>query len=260
MLGFLRSPLLWHSLQLSVRNRSTLLVFGLLFYAILLLPFLLAKPPPAMLQAMRVWFGEGSPFVLFLFIWLDLALNKLAAIAGAILAAGLVIQEQAQRQLILYWSKPITPQQYFLTRLIALLIIVSGLFLMIMLLGLLWFPWHVAEFRPGPFILLSLVQLGAALFAVNFSAMIAVLIRRQLTALLISISLLLLLVSTAFLALYQPAWKNFLWFNPFYHGVSLMGQLSNLTGWTILQPICFLIGINLIVIALASLWVRDIEP
>ncbi len=250
-----------HEVRALLRARRTRLAIGIVLYAVVGAPFLLAKPPPHVAAAATEWFHASDPaFALFLFIWTDLALNKLAAVLGVVLAGGIVREEQSRGLLPLLWAKPITRARYFLVKLAAAAIVFSMLLGGAALIGLVLFPWQIAGFRPVPFLIVSGVHLFGALFAVVLSATVAILVPRRLTAMLISLMLLMLLVGSAFIGFYNPAWADYAAINPFYHAVWLLGHIDGLTVAHVLRPIAILLGVHTVFIAIGVAAVRRIEP
>lgn len=253
------TALLGPEVRALLRARRTKLAAGLLLYALLAAPVLLTNPPPHVAAAAGQWFSGDPAFALFMFVWTDLALNKLAAVVGVVLAGGIVREEQARGLLPLLWAKPITPARYFLTKLAAAAIVFALLFAAAAALGLALFPWRVAGFQPLAFLVVSAVHLLGALFAVVLSATVAVLIPRRLTAMLTSFVVLMLLVGSAFIGFYNPAWAGWAAINPFYHAVWLLGHLDALTAATVLRPVAILLVVHLLVAGAGVLAVRRVE-
>ncbi len=243
-----------------LRARRTRLAAGIVLYAVVGAPVLLAKPPPHVAEAAATWFSGDPAFALFLFVWTDLALNKLAAILGVVLAGGIVREDQARGLLPLLWAKPISRSQYYLVKLAAAAIVFTLLVGGAGLVGLAVFPSFVEGFRAGPFLVVSAIHLIGALFAVTLSGAIATLIPRRLTAMLTSLVVLMLLVGTAFLGFYNPAWSGYVAINPFYQAVWLLGQLDDLTVTAALRPLVVLLPLHAAVIAVGALAVRRIDP
>ena len=210
--------LLRQEVRALLRARRTRLAAGIVLYAVLGAPFLLAKPPPHVAEAAAEWFSGDPAFALFLFIWTDLALNKMAAILGVVLAGGIVREDQTRGLLPLLWAKPIGKAEYYLVKLAAAAIVFT------LLLG------------------------GAAL-----------LVPRRLTAMLTSLVLLMLLVGTAFLGFYNPAWAGWAAVNPFYQAVWLLGQLDALTLAAVLRPLAILLVVHAVTVAFGALAVRRVE-
>jgi ABC-2 type transport system permease protein len=253
------TALLGPEVRALLRARRTRLAAGLLLYALLAAPFLLTNPPPHVAKAAAQWFSGDPAFALFLFVWTDLALNKLAAIVGVVLAGGIVREEQARGLLPLLWAKPITPTRYFLVKLAAAALVFALLFAAAALFGLLLFPWRVAGFQPLAFLVVSAVHLLGALFAVVLSATVAVLIPRRLTAMLTSFVVLMLLVGSAFIGFYNPAWAGWAAVNPFYHAVWLLGHLDALTVAVVLRPVAILLLVHAAIAGAGVLAVRRVE-
>ncbi len=251
--------LLRQEVRALLRARRTRLAAGIVLYAVLGAPFLLAKPPQHVAEAAATWFSGDPAFALFLFIWTDLALNKMAAILGVVLAGGIVREDQARGLLPLLWAKPIGKAQYYLVKLAAAAIVFTLLLGGAALLGLALFPWQVAGFRAAPFLLVSLVHLVGALFAVSLSGLVALLVPRRLTAMLTSLVLLMLLVGTAFLGFYVPAWAGWAALNPFYQAVWLLGQLDVLSLAVAARPLAILLLVHAVTVALGALAVRRVE-
>ena len=66
-----------------MRSRLAMLIWAMLLYTLVALPFLMAKPPPELLQPLRSWLGsEAVQAKLILFMWVDAAMNKFAVILG----------------------------------------------------------------------------------------------------------------------------------------------------------------------------------
>lgn len=254
------AALLRHELRALLRARRTRLAAGLLAYAVLGAPVLLARPPEHVVAAAATWFRADDPgFALFLFVWLDLALNKLAAVLGVVLAGGVLREDQARGVLPLLWSKPITRGQYYLAKLGAAALVFSLFFALAAVLGLALFPLQLPGFRALPFLVVSAVHLLGALVAVTLSALLAVVIPRRLTAMLTSLVVLVLLVGTAFLGFYNPAWAGWADLNPFYHAVWLMGHIDNLDPALVLRPLAFLLPLHAALVGLGLRAIRRVE-
>ncbi|EYF04737.1 hypothetical protein [Chondromyces apiculatus] len=243
-----------------LRARRTKLSAGLLLYAVIAVPFLLARPPAEVVSAVARWFPSRDPaFALFLFVWFDLGLNKLAALIGVVLAGGIVLDAEAQRMLPIYLAKPITRARYFLTRLGAAAIVFSLLFGGAALAGLLLFPSQVPGFRAPVFLAASALHLLGALSAVVLSGAMAVWVRLRLGAMLSSLVLLFTLIGTAFLGFYAPAWAPALTLNPFSQGVSVLAHIDTLRPADVARPAAILLSMHAAVVALGALRVRRLE-
>ncbi len=255
------AALIAHEVRALLRARRTRLAAGIVLYAVVGAPLLLARPPSHVVAAATEWFhGDDPAFSLFLFVWTDLALNKLSAVLGVVLAGGIIREEQARGLLPLLWAKPITPTRYFLSKLAAAAIVFAMLLGSAALIGLVLFPSQVAGFRPGPFLVVSGVHLVGALFAVVLSATVAVLVPRRLTAMLTSLMILMLLVGCAFIGFYNPAWADYVGFNPFYQAVWLLGHIDALTLAHVLRPLAILLVVHTVVTAVGVVAVRRVEP
>jgi hypothetical protein len=112
------------------------------------------------------------------------------------------------------------------------------------------FPWRVPGFDVGDLLALSAVHLFAALFAVAFSATMAVVFDRKLIGMLASFTVLATLVGFAFLGFWAPDYRALSYLNPFFDGVVLIGSLNDYGIWEIIWPILLLVGFNLVVAAI----------
>lgn len=250
---------LWLDIRAMLGERKTLLAAAMVVYAVLTMPLLVARPPPHVLSALETWFGTADPFMLFLFIWTDLAMNKLIAVLGVVLAGSLIIRERETGVLQVLLSKPVSPVAYYLVRVLS----ACGV------MALLYVGAHVAVapliarsmpgFRAGVFFAAMSVHLFAAFFAVCFSALVAVLIQRRSLAMLVSLLLLFTFVGLAFLGFYNPAWREVSLFNPITQGISVLGHVEELRPRHLVEPIAILSGINAVVLALGALRVRSLE-
>jgi ABC-2 type transport system permease protein len=144
------------------KSRQTALVILSVVYAMVALPFLLAKPHEEILIAVRSWFGESRlDFRLFLFVWFDLVMNKISVLIGAVLGAGIMTDERSKGMLDIFLSKPVTPRRYFLVKLAAASAVVVVIYLAAMLVGAIRFSYAVKGFDAGIFLLLASVHLPA---------------------------------------------------------------------------------------------------
>lgn len=255
----MRARFLWLDMRATFGERKTWLAAGLVLYAVLTMPLLAAKPPEHVLSALKGWFSTSDPFILFLFIWTDLAMNKLIAVLGVVLAGSLVIRERETGQLAVLLSKPVSPASYFLARTLSACAVMAVLYLGANLAVASLVARSMPGFRAGLFFASMAVHLFAAFFAVCFSALMAVLIRKRALAGLVSLLVLSLLVSLAFMGFYNPAWSGLSFFNPISQGISVLGHLDDLRPGHVLMPIAVLLGINAAVLALGALRVRHLE-
>ena len=230
-----------------MRSRVAILIWCLIAYSLLVVPFMIARPQPELLLALETWLGgEAIHAKLILFVWVDAAMNKFAIILGPALAGGIIVDERARGTLDLLASKPIAIADYFSVKLAAAAAALATFYLGGTLGALLTFPWSVAGFTPDTFIVLSAVHLFAALFAVAFSGAIATVFRDKLVGMLVSVSILGTLVGLAFLGFYYPAFRTVSYFNPFFDGIVLIGSVPNYGAWDIAFPILLLVMFNLI--------------
>jgi ABC-2 type transport system permease protein len=233
-----------------LRARQALLLGAVLLYAVLALPFLLARPPEEVVTGLRTWFGGNRiELKLFLFIWFDLTMNKLCALAGALLAAGIVTEERSRGTLDLLLAKPITPRRYFAVKLGAAAAVFVALYALTVLVGVVRFSLGVPGFDVGVFLLLSSVHLLAGLFGVLLAGTLAQYFRHKLTATLVTVVVLTLLVGAAFLGFYAPQWRAVCLLNPFFHGVMLVGAADSVRAVDAVAPVLWLLGFNALVVA-----------
>ncbi len=231
-----------HETLAVARSRRVKLIVGLLIYTLVAAPFLLVTPPPEVAEAVEAFFGDGSTFTVFVFIWFDLAMNKLAVFSGAILAGGIVTDERTAGRLDLLLAKPIRRSHYFLAKLGAALIVMAGLYAILSLAATVTFLYRVEGFRPGAFLAMAAVHLFAPLFAASFAASLAVCFRRKITAIVVSILALSLLVGFAFIGFYIPSLYAVGTINPFFHAVSPIASLDALGPLEVAVPIVVLIA------------------
>lgn len=216
----------------------------ILTYALVGVPFLMSQPPPEIVEAVKSWFHNGSTFVVFLFVWIDLALNKTIVLLGAILAAGIMVDERARNILALYLSKPLTSESYFASKTLAAALVFAWWYAFIAIVGALTLPYRVEGFQPTTFLAVSATHLFAGTFAICLSAALAQSFERRLSALLASMLVIMLLVGLAFV----PFYNRDLWIvgalNPFYHAISIFSELDNLTYGHVFSRILLLLGWN----------------
>ncbi len=229
-----------------MRGRLALLIWAVLLYTIVALPFLMAKPPPELLHFIADWLGpEAAEAKLLLFVWVDAAMNKLAVILGPALAGGIIVDERSRGTLDLLAAKPIRAENYFTVKLGASAAALVSFYVAACLGAIATFPWRVANFDISDFIALSVVHLFAAVFAVTFSAAMAMFFSRKLTGLLVSLSVLGVLVGLAFLGFYYPAYRAVSYLNPFFDGIVLIGSINQFGAADMLFPVALLIAFNM---------------
>ncbi|HYO58540.1 ABC transporter permease subunit [Archangium sp.] len=255
----MKARFLWLDVRATLGERKTLLAAGLMAYAVLIMPVLVAKPPEHVLSALKGWFSTSDPFILFLFIWTDLAMNKIITILGVVLAGSLLIRERETGQLAVLLSKPVSPASYFLARSLSACAVMAVLYIGAHLAAAPLVARSVPGFRTGVFFASMAVHLFSAFFAVCLSALVSVLIQKRALAGLVSLLVLSLLVGLAFMGFYNPAWRELSFFNPITQGISVLGHVDDLRPGHVLAPIAVLLGINTVVLALGALRVRHLE-
>jgi ABC-2 type transport system permease protein len=255
----MKARFLWLDIRATLGERKTLLASGMVAYAVLTMPLLVAKPPPHVLSALETWFGTADPFMLFLFIWTDLAMNKVIAVLGVVLAGSLLIRERETGVLQVLLSKPVSPAGYYLVRVLSACGVMALLYVGAHLAVAPLIARSVPGFRAGVFFASMSVHLFAAFFAVCFSALVAVLIQRRSLAAFVSLLVLFLFVGLAFLGFYNPAWREASLFNPITQGISVLGHVEDLRSRHLVEPIAILSGINGVMLALGALRARTLE-
>jgi ABC-2 type transport system permease protein len=255
----MKARFLWLDVRATLGERKTLLAAGLVAYAVLIMPVLVAKPPEHVLSALKGWFSTSDPFILFLFIWTDLAMNKIITILGVVLAGSLLVRERETGQLAVLLSKPLSPAAYFLARTLSACAVMAVLYIGAHLAVAPLVARSVPGFRAGVFFASMAVHLFAAFFAVCLSALVSVLIQKRALAGLVSLLVLSLLVGLAFMGFYNPAWRELSLFNPITQGISVLAHVDDLRPGHVLAPIAVLLGINAAVLALGALRVRHLE-
>jgi ABC-2 type transport system permease protein len=229
-----------------MRSRLAILIWAMLLYALAAVPFLVAKPAPELLHALGSWLGSDAlQAKLILFMWVDAAMNKFAVILGPVLAGGIMAEERARGTLDLLAAKPISAGNYFTIKLAAAAAAFATFYGAACLIALFTFPWRIAGFVASEFVALSVVHVFAGLFAVTFSATMALYFKRKLTGMLVSIAVLGTLVGVAFLGFYYPAYRTVSYFNPFFDGIVLIGSIDEYGAADLLFPILLLLAFNL---------------
>jgi ABC-2 type transport system permease protein len=255
----MKARFLWLDMRATLGERKTWLAAGLVAYGVITMPVIAAKPPEHVLSALKGWFSTSDPFILFLFIWTDLVMNKLITILGVVLAGSLLIRERETGQLAVLLSKPVSPASYFLARTLSACAVMGMLYIGAHLIAAPLATWSLPGFRAGLFFASMAVHLFAAFFAICFSALMSVLIQKRTLAGLVSLLVLSLLVGLAFIGFYNPAWSGLSFFNPITQGISVLGHVDDLRPAHLLTPIAVLLGLNVAVLALGALRVRHLE-
>lgn len=249
MTGLLPAAFLRREFRTLVTSRKSQLMGLLLLYTLAAVPFLLADPPPEVRAAVRSWFNSGSTFVVFLFVWIDLALNKTVVLLGALLSAGILLDERSRGLLDLYLSKPVSPETYYTVKAVAAALVFAWWYAFTAIVGALTLPYRVAGFEPAVFLALSAIHLFAGTFAVFLSGAIAQSFERRLSALLASMLAIMCVVGLAFL----PFYDRDLWFvgavNPFFHAISVFGELDRLTYGHVFGRVALLLAWNAVALA-----------
>lgn len=249
----------WLDFRATLRERKVLASVGLFVYAILAVPALFSRPPAHVTDAVRAWFGTADPFALFLYLWTDLALNKLLAVLAVVLAGGVVIRERDLRILPVLWAKPISPARYFLVRATSACTVMGTLYVGAHLVGLPWFLSTVQGFRVGPYLASMALHVWAAMFATALAATVAVVVRRRGLAALVTLLLLFTLIGASFLGFYNPAWATLALVNPFSLGVQALAHLDDLAPAHVLAPMAGLVAAVVATLAVGAAFARRME-
>lgn len=249
----------WLDLAAGLRERKVLVAAAMFGYALLALPALLSKPPAYVVDAVSSWFGTADPNALFLYLWTDVALNKLLAVVAVVLAGGVVTRERDLRILPVLWAKPITPARYFLVRARTATLVMAALYLGAHVIGLAWFSYSVAGFMPGPYLASMSVHLWAALFATALAATVSVIVKRRGLAALVSLLVLFTMIGSSFIGFYNPAWAGLALLNPFSLGVSVLAHINDLSVGTVLAPMAALMGIVAVTLGVGSRFAARME-
>jgi ABC-type transport system involved in multi-copper enzyme maturation permease subunit len=81
-----------------MRGRLARLILALMIYSLIMVPFIMEKPPAELLQALASWLGPSEiQTKLILFVWIDASMNKFAVILGPVLARGIIVDERSRR-------------------------------------------------------------------------------------------------------------------------------------------------------------------
>jgi ABC-2 type transport system permease protein len=239
-------PFLVQEYMRVMRSRLALLIWAVIGYTVVALPFLMAKPPPVLLGFIEDWLGaESAHAKLLLFMWVDAAMNKLAVILGPALAGGIIVEERARGTLDLLAAKPIAAGDYYTVKLAAAVAALVTFYGAACLGAALTFPWRVDGFAVFDFAALSIVHLFAALFAVTFAGAMATFFSRRLTGMLVSVPVLGTLAGSAILGFYYPAYRTVSYFNPFFDGIVPIGSIGRLGLLDLLGPVVLLISFNI---------------
>ena len=228
---------LWLDVGARVRARTTMIALAMLAYALVGLPFLLSKPPEHVEEALLGWFGTAERFQLFLYLWTDVAMNKVFGLLAVILAGQTLVQERDMGVLDVLRSKPVSLRDLFLVRAASAIVVLWGLYALTALVGVVWFSWAVEGFRPGVFLVSSLVHAGAVGFGGALAATLAVVLARRTMGLVVSLIVVFSLMGGAFLGFYNPAWAGVAMINPFALGVQAVGHAADLRVEHVVPPL-----------------------
>lgn len=251
--------LIWLDFRAAMRERKTWIAAAFLLYAVLAMPAVLAKPPEHVREAIAVFLHDDDPFVTFMFVWVDLAMNKSIAFLPVVLASAVLLRERDTGVLALLAAKPISMSRYFVVRTLSLCGVMLALHAGAQLAGTAWFMGHVDGFRPGDFLAAMSLHAAAAVFATAFAAAIAVAVGRRGPSALVSLVALSLLVSLALVGFYQPAWHDISLANPLTLGSLSLGHLGALEPGVLLPPMLALAGLTAVTVAVGARLARRLE-
>ncbi|MEZ4299225.1 MAG: ABC transporter permease [Polyangiaceae bacterium] len=251
--------LVWLDYRAMLRERKVLVIVALFAYAILAVPALLSKPPAHVLTAVTGWFGTADPFALFLYVWTDLAMNKLAAIVAVVLAGGLMARERDMGILPILLSKPISRGRYFLVKLLSAWGVLVTVYVAAHVLEAVAFGRSIPGFRAGVFFASMSLHALTLLFSAAFAATLAVVIRRRTIAMVVSLLILMSLMGASFVGFYQPAWRAAAMANPFSLGVQALAHLPSPGLADVLWPMAGLAAMTCGMALLGALAARRVE-
>jgi ABC-2 type transport system permease protein len=249
----------WLDYLFALRERKTWVAAAMMLYAVLAIPVLLERPPAHIRDAIAAWFGDTDPFVVFMFVWIDLAMNKAIAFLPVIFASSVLLRERDTGVLALLAAKPISMSRYFVIRTLSACAVMLTLFLATQWFGVFWFSGRVTGFRPSTFLAAMSLHSLAAVFATALSATVIVAIGRRGAGAVVSLVVLGLLVGLALVGFYQPTWYTFTLANPMTLGALSLGQLGHLTPAVLLPPMLVLSTLSIVVIALGSMIAGSVE-
>lgn len=242
-----------------LRERKVWVAAALFVYAVLAMPALFSRPPAHVTAAIAGWFGTADRFAMFLYMWTDVAMNKITVVAAVVVAGGLVARERDTGVLPLLLSKPVRPGGYFLLRLASAWGVLATLYVGAHLLGAAVFSRSVAGFRPGVFFASMSLHLFTLLFSAAFAATMAVLVRRRALAMIGSLLALMAMMGASFVGFYQPAWRAASMANPFTLGVQVLAHQGALSAEHVLIPMLALCLFTAATAGAGALAVRRME-
>ncbi len=250
---------LWLDYRAALRERKVWFAVAIFAYATLSLPVLLSRPPPHVRDAMEAWFGARDPFTLFMFMWTDLAMNKLIGTLAVVLAGGVLLRERDTGVLPLLAAKPISLPGYFTVRTISTCGVMATVYLGAQLVGALYFSAMIDGFRVGPFLAAGSLHVWAAIFATALASTLLVVVGRRGLGLLAGLVALFSLIGLAFIGFYNPAWAGVALINPISLGVQSLAHLDALGPGVLLPPALALMVITALTIAAGAWSVRNME-
>jgi ABC-2 type transport system permease protein len=242
-----------------LRERKVLVAAGLFVYAIVAVPALFSRPPAHVASAIERWFGTSDRFAMFLYMWTDLAMNKLAAIVSVVVAGGLVARERDTGVLPLYLSKPVRPGHYFLVRLASAWAVLATLYVGAHVAGAALFSRTIPGFSTGVFFASMSLHLFTVLFSAALAATIGVAVKRRALAMIVSLLTLMSLMGASFVGFYQPAWRTASLVNPYSLGVEVLAHMGSLAFHHVAAPMAALALLTLATAGIGALAVRRIE-
>jgi ABC-2 type transport system permease protein len=243
----------------TLRERKTWLAVAMLAYAVVAIPILLENPPEHVREAIAAWFSDADPFAVFMFVWIDLVMNKVVAFIPVILASGVVLRERDTGVLAMLAAKPITMPRYFALRTLSACAVMLTLYVGTQLAGALWFPGRVVGFRVGTFLAAMSLHAFAAVFATAFASTVIVAVGRRGAGSLVALMLLGVMVGLALVGFYQPAWYTWTLANPLTLGALAMGHLGRLGPDILLPPMFALVVLSAATIAVGAWFARRVE-
>jgi len=249
----------WLDYLATLRERKTWLCGAMLLYAVLSIPVILARPPAHVKDAITTWFGDDRPFVLFMYVWIDLAMNKVIAFLPVVLASGIVLRERDLGVLPILAAKPLSMPRYFTLRAISACAVMATLHVGAQLIGLVYFTARVPGFQPATFLAAMTPHLFAAIFATGFSAAIAGWVKHRGASALIGLTVLGLLLGMSLVGFYQPAWRSITLVNPMSLGALALGSLDHLGPAELAPPMFALTLLSIAAIAIGAAGVRRME-
>jgi ABC-2 type transport system permease protein len=249
----------WLDYLATLRERKTWLCAAMLLYAVVSIPVVLARPPEHVREVIAVWLGGSDPFVLFMYVWVDLVMNKVVAFVPVVLGSGVVLRERDIGVLPIVASKPLSMPRYFVLRAVSACATMATLHVATQLLGAAYFSWRVPGFQPGTFLLAMIPHLAAAIFATAFCAAIAAWVKRRAASALLGVVLLSLMAGLALVGYYQPAWRSFVLANPLTLGALALGNLDELGPAVLFPPAIALLVLFAGALAIGSAGVRKME-